>query len=215
MDYIDIYCERLVTGLWAEPFNALTNLSFFIAAWASWRSANRYQTLSIGMWLLISLIAAIGIGSTLFHTFATSWANLADVLPIFLFQICYLWLYCKQIVGMKTRYASGFLAAFIISAYFADELPKVLNGSLSYVPALFVLLGLGIYHYQAQKQGKFLLLAASAIFFLSLFFRTLDQIICPYFPLGTHFLWHILNGALLYLAMQGFILNRSAVTKAS
>lgn len=156
MDYIDIYCERLVTGLWAEPFNALTNLSFFIAAWASWRSANRYQTLSIGVWLLISLIAAIGIGSTLFHTFATSWANLADVLPIFLFQICYLWLYCKQIVGMKTRYASGFLAAFIISAYFADELPKVLNGSLSYVPALFVLLGLGIYHYQAQKQGKFL-----------------------------------------------------------
>ena len=29
---IDIYCERVGPGLWAEPVNALTNLSFLAAA---------------------------------------------------------------------------------------------------------------------------------------------------------------------------------------
>ena len=30
--YIDIYCERIEPGLWAEPLNAITNLAFIIAA---------------------------------------------------------------------------------------------------------------------------------------------------------------------------------------
>lgn len=28
-EFIDIYCERLGPGLWAEPLNALTNAAFF------------------------------------------------------------------------------------------------------------------------------------------------------------------------------------------
>ena len=34
---IDLYCERTAPGLWEEPINALTNLSFFVAAWFAWR----------------------------------------------------------------------------------------------------------------------------------------------------------------------------------
>jgi hypothetical protein len=32
---------------------------------------------------------------------------------------------------------------------------------------------------------------------LSLVFRSLDEIVCPAVPLGTHFLWHILNAVML------------------
>lgn len=34
---VDIYCERLGPSFWAEPFNAVTNASFLIAAWFAWR----------------------------------------------------------------------------------------------------------------------------------------------------------------------------------
>jgi len=36
---MDLYCERLGPGLWAEPINASSNLTFFIAVWAIWHLA--------------------------------------------------------------------------------------------------------------------------------------------------------------------------------
>ena len=44
---------------------------------------------------------------------------------------------------------------------------------------------------------------AAAAFCLALFFRTIDLWVCPSWPLGTHFLWHLFNGSVVYLAMRG------------
>jgi hypothetical protein len=30
---VDLYCERTDPSFWAEPINALSNLSFLLAAW--------------------------------------------------------------------------------------------------------------------------------------------------------------------------------------
>ena len=35
------------------------------------------------------------------------------------------------------------------------------------------------------------------ILVVSLFFRTVDEPLCRDFPLGTHFMWHMLNGLML------------------
>jgi hypothetical protein len=37
------------------------------------------------------ILALIGIGSFLFHTFAQTWAGLADVLPILMFKLFYIY----------------------------------------------------------------------------------------------------------------------------
>ncbi len=58
---IDLYCERTGPGLWAEPFNALTNLSFFVAAWFAWRLIAGPDRRSSQTSLVI-LIVAIGRG---------------------------------------------------------------------------------------------------------------------------------------------------------
>jgi len=77
---IDLYCERLGPGLWAEPINAFTNLAFLVAAFVSWRLADQHKLLSGDTWVLIGLMTAIGIGSGLFHTFANSWSQVLDIL---------------------------------------------------------------------------------------------------------------------------------------
>lgn len=59
MDYIDIYCERLAPGLLAEPLNALSNISFLIAALAIWRFARLHQEIPTGIWILIVLAIAL------------------------------------------------------------------------------------------------------------------------------------------------------------
>ena len=93
---IDDYCERLGPGMWAEPLNVISNLSFFVAAWLLWRYARKNRMKDTGGYMLIALIAVIGVGSTLFHTFANRLTEWMDVIPIMLFQLALLWLYTRS-----------------------------------------------------------------------------------------------------------------------
>ncbi len=204
---VDRYCERLGPGLWAEPVNALTNLGFLLAAWAGWLLADRSNKLSWSTGLLIVALAAVGIGSSLFHTFATPWARLLDIVPILLFQLYFLWLYLAHVVNLRRMYSALAVVGFLVAALVGRLFPAVLNGSLMYLPALVLLVGLGIYHYGAQKRERLTLVGAAGIFSVSLVFRAIDESICPAIPLGSHFLWHVLSAVVLYLASRGLILN--------
>lgn len=206
-NYIDIYCERTLPGLWGEPFNTLSNIAFFFAAWAIWRFTQRRKKSLGSTKILVNLAIAIGIGSTLFHAFATEWANLLDVLPIFLFQLCFLWFYSRQVIKLSYGYTGTLIALFLFTSIISQQFISVLNGSLSYAPAFLILFGLGLYHYRQQKRESMILLVASGIFLLALTCRTIDQVICPSIAIGSHFLWHLLNGSLLYLTMRSLLLN--------
>jgi hypothetical protein len=102
------YCERINgdPGLFGEPVNAATNAVFFLAAWGAWSLARRRNVLSPGIWVLIGLSVAVGIGSTLWHTFATPWAQPLDVIPILLFQLCFIWMYGRQQVRLGRAVAA-------------------------------------------------------------------------------------------------------------
>ncbi len=58
------------------------------------------------------------------------------------------------------------------------------------------------------RAARFTLLAAAGVYVLALVFRTLDLEVCSAFPIGTHFLWHSLNGLAAYLAMRCLIISR-------
>jgi hypothetical protein len=103
--------------------------------------------------------------------------------------------------------ASASLVGFLSVALLGLRFPGVLNGSLSYAPAFLVLIGLGLRHLRYRQPERFLLLAAAGVFSLSLFLRSIDEAVCPRFPIGTHFLWHLLNGALLYMSMRALIVS--------
>ncbi len=92
---IDLYCERLGPGLWAEPLNAVTNLAFILAGIllvAALRRAEPPVRRDPAILGLVALVFLVGIGSGLFHTFATVWAVLADVIPVALFILLYMYL---------------------------------------------------------------------------------------------------------------------------
>jgi len=101
----------------------------------------------------------------------------------------------------------GILVLYLIAAIVGRQFSHILNGSLIYAPALLILSLLGIHHLAVQRKEPYVLLAAVGVFILSLTFRTFDMEICPYFPLGIHFMWHILNSVALYLLMRGYLAN--------
>lgn len=205
---IDLYCERTNPGFWAEPVNALTNGFFLVSAWFVWRRARKTGSLTPAVWLLLWLMIAIGIGSSLFHTFATKWAMLTDVLPILFFQLTYLWLYGRDIVAMRALPTLGLVLGLLVAVLFMLPFSHIMNGSLIYVPALLVLLMLGIYHRAGKRREPNVMLLATGVFLLSLTFRTLDNQVCSTLPLGTHFLWHTGNAVVLYLVLRGYLANR-------
>jgi hypothetical protein len=208
MAYLDLYCERVAPGLFAEPMNAATNAAFFLVAWLSWRYARRLGPPSADTLTLIALIAAVGVGSTLFHTFATPWARAFDEIPILLFQLLFLWVYARRVIGMPGWAAMGCIATFLAAALYGRQFPQLLNGSFVYVPALLLVLALGIYHWHQRKAGRLFLVGATLGLALAVFFRTLDAGICERFPLGTHFLWHVLVAAVIYLSMRALLAQR-------
>ncbi len=147
---IDLYCERCGPGLLAEPFNATTNLAYLIAAWAAWFLARRLKALLFGIRGLILLSVLIGVGSALFHMFASGWARVLDVVPILLFQLLFLWLYALQVMEIRIELAGISVVAFLGVTLFGRQFSQVLNRSLPYIPAVLVLLGLGLYHLRRQ-----------------------------------------------------------------
>lgn len=206
--YLDQYCERLAPGLWAEPLNALTNGAFFIAAYMAYYLAQKRGVLTPTSLSLIAIIIVIGAGSTAFHTFATYWAMLSDVLPILAYQIVFLMLYSRNVIGLGCAKRAGLLALFLATIFSFGRLPSDwLNGSLQYAPALLFVGGLGVYHWWTRKREAHVLWLAACVFIVSLSFRSLDMQFCPNWPLGTHFLWHCCNALVLYFTARAYIVN--------
>jgi hypothetical protein len=219
---IDLYCERLDPGFWAEPLNAVSNASFILAGLAALAMLRRIGRPDRPALALVGVTFAVGTGSFLFHTFANRWASLADVIPIAAFIHGYLCLALARFAGWPAWGALLGTVAFAALAANVGALAAVLvgleavaasRGSIGYVPALLALALVGgalvAFGREARTgaAGRSLLVAA-AVFALSLAFRTADLPACGAVPTGTHFLWHALNGVVLFILLRAAILHR-------
>ncbi|MEM9577450.1 MAG: ceramidase domain-containing protein [Pseudomonadota bacterium] len=193
---VDNYCERMGPEYWAEPINAVTNAAFLIAALVMWR---RTKGIMVGR-VLCLILAAIGLGSFLFHTHAQPWAGLADVVPIALFILVYLFAVNRAAFGFGVLPALGLTALFFPYAGMmvpTFSLVPGLGGSAAYAPvALLIFLYAAFLRSKLPEFARGLAFGA-AILVVSLTFRTLDLPLCDTLPLGTHFMWHLLNALML------------------
>ncbi len=211
IDFLDAYCERTGPGLWNEPLNAVTNLAFIAAgvmALRQWRKAPRLAWRNgWDLLLLITLLFAIGLGSALWHTFATRWSRFADEIPILLFINLFLLAFLVRIgrtrwVGTLGLFALFHLLNFGVNAAFPREF---LNGSIFYGPAWATLIVMAVFLAARKDPEARAFALAAGVFTVSLVLRTIDEAVCPAFPVGTHFLWHLCNAAMLYFLLVALI----------
>ncbi len=198
---LDLYCERMGPGFWAEPLNALSNLAFIAVGIWVWRRS-RAETSDKAIQIICFWPVAIGFCSFVFHTFANRWAEQIDAIPIQLFILGYTFFSLVRFAELALGAAIVWFAAIFLSLpYFLTKLPvswfEATNGSLYYFPAFFILFGFGIVlSLQAKPVGRSLIISGF-IFLISLTFRAIDHDVCNVFPTGTHFFWHIFNAILL------------------
>ena len=195
-EQIDIYCERTDFTYWSEPVNAITNAAFLIAAALVWPRTAGHPLAR----LLAVILFAIGIGSYLFHTHATQWAASADMLPIVLYILVYIYAANRHYWGLSPLWAGLGAAAFVPYAIVLTPLISRLpffEVSAFYwpVPLLIAIYAALLWRRRpATARG---LAIGVAILVCSLVARSVDMAVCETLPLGTHFLWHVLNGVML------------------
>ena len=142
----------------------------------------------------------IGVGSFLFTRWPRAQAGLADVLPI--------WSSCCSIWGSRPSGSSACPSGRgrgnprscrspLWSRVAATRLFGGLNGSEGYLPVTGRARALCAALRRRAPATAGRLAMGAGLFAISLGFRTLDADLCPVFPLGTHFLWHLLNAVLL------------------
>lgn len=223
------YCERGGdAAFWAEPLNAVSNAAFIIAALFATREfflrpSGQRGFAEAG---LILLVYVIGIGSFLFHTYATRWASIADTAPIGLFMLAYFAYALRRYLGLHWVFVLLGVGAFVASLQYAatiecrpELLPitakassRCLNGTVAYSPALVALVIIAVVLTAVRHAAWTYLAAASAVFLASMTLRTLDFELCHLTHVaghvtGTHFLWHVLNAVTLYLLLRAAILH--------
>ena len=195
---VDAYCERTGPEYWAEPVNALTNAAFVLAAMVmAWRL--RGARLALG-WAMVAVLALIGLGSFLFHTHANRLTGLMDVLPILAFILLYVFAATRDFLGARPLLAGLAVLAFLPYAALTVPLFRmvpVLGASAGYlpVPILIFLYAALLWRRAPATAGG--MAAGAGLLLVSLFFRSIDMTVCDAFPMGTHFLWHILNAIML------------------
>lgn len=219
------YCERGSNpAFWAEPFNALSNAAFLIAALLALIAWTRQSATRRGFteFALVALVAIIGIGSFLFHTYATRWSAIADTGPIGLFMFVYCGYALRRFAGLPWLAAAVGVAFFgwLLYAAFTAPCPVVfrglvaghrcLNGSIGYLPAFGMLATVGLLAALRRHRSAGWLLASMLILAVSLAARSLDLELCPSTRLlgqlrGTHALWHLLNATVLGLLLLAAI----------
>jgi hypothetical protein len=211
-DPIDAYCERLGPGLWAEPLNALTNLAFIVAALiCAWRLGHPRPPLGLA---LAVILAAIGVGSGLFHTFANGVTALLDVLAIAVFVFVYVFAVNRHVLGWTRGWAWASMLALapylaVATTGFA-ALPGFAVSSV-YWSVCALIAGYGVVLWSRKPKLARGLLIGAAILSVSITARSLDLSLCETLPRGTHFVWHILNAVMLGWMIETY---RRAVPRA-
>ncbi len=177
-DSVGYYCGRLGPGLLGEPLNSFSNLAFVLGAllaWQLWRPSSARDRWQL---LLIALAAFIGIGSFIFHGHPTADTLPIDLVPIQVFGLAALAYVCLRYFKFHAAIAVAILVMFFLfRQYWIAVTPKgALGGAI-----------------------------ACCAYLAAILVRSWDLYLCPSFPYGVHWVWHLLTALTVSLIVVGMV----------
>lgn len=212
-EYVDLHCERLADGLTGEPLNILSNVLFFIVAYFLFKNYREADIKAPRIKVLIYLIVGFGIGSIIFHSTARIWGALFDVMPIVFFAIFYLYLFSRHVLRLNRKWSVGIIGIFVFANFvFKSYVIKAPDGYVSLIPSILLMYCIALFMFATKNRSAMRFATATLVATLAATFRAVDSYmnaegLCNEFPIGTHFMWHVLMAGFVYIVTQDVILR--------
>lgn len=207
------YCERKDSSFFAEPLGLFSNLGFFVAAAGIFLlgRVTADERVRRHLYVLAFEAGAVGVGSGLYHAVPNILSMIADVIPILLFLATFASFYfmiLRSEEGSCWKRAVFTLMILICSGLLAVRtgFAEFLAGGEYYIGLAPAFLFLAVRDRQRLRARALFL--GSLAFAFALVARSVDEQLCPFFPYGTHFLWHLFNSALVYILAYALFLSR-------
>lgn len=209
-----LYCERASRELWAEPLNAGTSLFVIVVAIVGFFRLRRQGLLSPSVCVMMGLAVLIGVGSFLLHSFATVWAEVADVVPIWAFVAFYAAAVTRRFAPVSLRpalivgLALGVVASGTGLAMGPVARAQVFaSGTTQYLPAILATVAILGFLWKSHHPATPGLAVGVAFFGLSLGFRSVDMVLCDQITTGTHFFWHMSNCVVFWFLIRAYAVH--------
>lgn len=207
---IGFYCGRHGSGFFDEPQNSFSNTAFLIGALLAYRAWRRSGNAETFILVLVVMLAAIGVGSFVFHSYPTPITLYIDLIPIQVYILAVLAYTLNRVLLCSWKATALVLVGFfLVRQAGIFILPKgLLGGGITHVPTLLALLlfivilarrGLVVWRY---------LVAGAACYLGALIVRSWDVPLCGTFPFGLHWAWHVLTALAATLVLLGLIRSR-------
>lgn len=196
------YCERIGESFLSEPLNLISNIAFFLSAFFVYRLFKTKKVKGLSYWLLFFLLLLIGVGSTLWHSFRNPYTLALDAIPSFILLLSITYILFRKLLNNNLKALLLVLAFFLFQVEASYIFPQVMNGSIRHFVNACILIVLSSIVYKRNPVVRKELVAAITLYILAILFRSIDNFACPYFPVGTHFLWHVLNATAAYFAIK-------------
>jgi len=203
-----IYCETPTSALAVsfpiEPANTISNGVIVMFGLLSLYFVSKRLPRAYDLYFLAGVLVVQGIGSGLWHGlrdgYALGFEVMLGLLVLFGIAFCWsrrLWSYLG---------AAVFLAAFYGGFLLSRPYWGLVQRWVALAPVV-ILAGSILAGQTAMRSRKAALLgvAGMASSLTALGFRTYDLDVCQYFPMGTHFLWHMFNSGGAFLVILAMI----------
>jgi hypothetical protein len=199
------YCGRFGPGIFGEPLNSFTNSAYVIGAlytWRRWKSADNQDKWQLPLFLLAG---CIGIGSFIFHSAPSPVTLQIDLFPVQLFGLTVLAYVSFRYFHLSAMQVAALLVSFfVVRQFWIHATPRgALGGGITHIPTI-VVLGTAAFLLIVRKHGLGKYLVAATITYLAaIVVRSFDLQLCGSFPIGVHWLWHLLGAVTSTLVLYG------------
>ena len=202
---VGFYCGRFGPGFLGEPLNQLSNLAFIAGAAFAWSVWRRDASRSPWEGFLFLSAASIGIGSLVFHAEPTPATLLGDLVPIQIFGLAFGAYVLIRYLSLTVLASVAVVACFVLlrQSWIAVAPRGALGGGITHVPTFLALAAFGLLLRRRGNSVSTYVTAALVSYACALLVRSWDLHLCQSFPLGVHWLWHLLTALTVTVLLLG------------
>jgi len=205
---VDGYCERVVAGFGAEPFNMLTALSFLAVGMFVMNARQMPDVRRTGL-----ALAVVGVASALSHALATVLTMWADVAANLVYLTLLGVLMLRRLAGAGiAAAAAGATVAVALVFCLGQSLPvRAAIGQLSdmFLLLMLLLVAIALALRASHPETALQVVLAAAVLAVGLPFRFLDEALCPSWPAGTHGFWHLFHACSIAILLSALARHRN------